>query len=1322
MFPHQHVCLTRLAFGALRRLTSATLLVAATATCDGANVLGPVGANAVEFEWLSDTLLFVEGRAAPVIRVVKDGVALEAPRLLLISGNPDIVATTAGGDSLHARRLGSTDVTVRLLGSLLPEAGVTWTRSVHVILKEFGLDRSLVAFTSVGDTATLRAISLGADDRPVDVVVEWRSLDTNRVTVSGGRVTARGTGATDVLAIAGRDTARATVTVEQRLAQFVLTPEVLTLSTIGESGTINAAAVDNSGAEVPGVTPFWESGNASIVRVDATGRVTAIGSGSTTIYAFKGPVRSSATVHVRQRATRVVLPDQAPPITSVNDTLRLSATAYDAAGAPISDPARVVWSSQQPGIASVDRGLVRAQSRGTAFIVASMDGAADTVAVEVRNDAVTMTLSPADTALGYIGESALLRARAFNALGAEITDATFTWSSSDTTTVAVDASGRILARAVTNGTKARVTARSGATASVATVSVFNLPAVIDFAATADTLDSLLETATPAIQILNRNGDPLPRTAVQWESAQPAVASVDAAGVVTARDTGATYVKAFANGIRDSLWVLVRNRPASVVLTPVSDTLTRAGQQLTYSASVRNALGAVIPGYPVAWRTDNTSVATVSSSGTVTAAGFGTARVIAEAGAAADTSVLIVRNLTQLHVNNSATATPAIGTRARPYPTIATALADATVGDTVVVWPGNRAYAEPVQLAGQISLIGSDSAFRANANNPAFLPTITHDAGPAGVRIEPGASVLVRHLAIRHLVDGPAIDADGASVRLENIHVNPGQTSRVGRGFRIANASGTVIADATVNAVVGYGVLFSGVTSGAITRVRITGVDSVAGANGEGIRIVRGSGNTIEWSSVRATMGVRLLLDSTAGARVMSDTLAGRHRLLRIRSASGATLVSGNAFDLTQQGSDAPSSGSAGDGRAALEILQSGGVSLTGNSFLEVGGTAMDAVRMIDARGSGVTMTSNLFRGGRYQIRSTRSTWTLTGSLLENAVRAIVAEEADSVTMTSDTLRNVVGRGCVDVRGSAMVSVVGGWLASCTSASADTGMAAITVEGASASLSVRNTRFTGANETAIAFTGASLVVQNASFAGSGTRTVPVRRWPAAIMATATLAEITGSTIVDYRTTDGASLAAATVRVENNRWWKNRRGVEVRQWTTATISGNDFADHTIGALANLESPPLSAQPNWWGDGRGPRRLLNADAVGDSVIGLVNFGTPAAVAYAPGAPGSEDSLRIVRGDGQSGPRNTTLPLRLTARVTDVQGRPVAGVSVRFRIVSGNGSVDGSGTADKISDASGLAEVRLTLGSSAGSVTVEAAYGNGVRRRVVTFTATAQ
>jgi hypothetical protein len=91
------------------------------------------------------------------------------------------------------------------------------------------------------------------------------------------------------------------------------------------------------------------------------------------------------------------------------------------------------------------------------------------------------------------------------------------------------------------------------------------------------------------------------------------------------------------------------------------------------------------------------------------------------------------------------------------------------------------------------------------------------------------------------------------------------------------------------------------------------------------------------------------------------------------------------------------------------------------------------------------------------------------------------------------------------------------------------------------------------------------------------------------------------------------------------------------------------------------------------------------------------------------------MVRGNGQTAPRGTVLPKAFTVRVVDAAGRPVIGVQVTFRVQTGGGSI-GASQVKINTNASGLAEVTLTLGPNPGANTVTAAVG-GVP--TVTFTA---
>jgi hypothetical protein len=91
-------------------------------------------------------------------------------------------------------------------------------------------------------------------------------------------------------------------------------------------------------------------------------------------------------------------------------------------------------------------------------------------------------------------------------------------------------------------------------------------------------------------------------------------------------------------------------------------------------------------------------------------------------------------------------------------------------------------------------------------------------------------------------------------------------------------------------------------------------------------------------------------------------------------------------------------------------------------------------------------------------------------------------------------------------------------------------------------------------------------------------------------------------------------------------------------------------------------------------------------------------------------------VSGDGQAGSIGSTLPLPLTARVTDSAGIAVAGAIVAFTVTQGGGTV----TAADTTAGDGLAQATLQLGSTTGTNSVSASV-SGTAITPVTFTATA-
>jgi hypothetical protein len=85
---------------------------------------------------------------------------------------------------------------------------------------------------------------------------------------------------------------------------------------------------------------------------------------------------------------------------------------------------------------------------------------------------------------------------------------------------------------------------------------------------------------------------------------------------------------------------------------------------------------------------------------------------------------------------------------------------------------------------------------------------------------------------------------------------------------------------------------------------------------------------------------------------------------------------------------------------------------------------------------------------------------------------------------------------------------------------------------------------------------------------------------------------------------------------------------------------------------------------------------------------------------APAAGAAITPLAGSGQTAPIGTTLPQPLVARLQDAAGQPVSGKLVLFSVRGSNGALDGGRRNLAVaSDASGQAQVHLTLGTRAGA-----------------------
>ena len=214
----------------------------------------------------------------------------------------------------------------------------------------------------------------------------------------------------------------------------------------------------------------------------------------------------------------------------------------------------------------------------------------------------------------YIGKTLNMKVQAYP-VGHNVTNPTITWTSSNTSIATVNSSGVVTGKALG---KATITARTtnGYTDSYEIVVVKPITGLSLNTSSVDMVvggtRTIVATILPA--------DATDSKTLRWESSDPKVATVDSNGVIKALKPGRTTIRVVTvNGIPKTVAVTVYG----VLLNKTSATL-EVNKTVQLSANVINNNKSKT----ATWSSSNTNVATVNSSGLVTAKGEGTATITA----------------------------------------------------------------------------------------------------------------------------------------------------------------------------------------------------------------------------------------------------------------------------------------------------------------------------------------------------------------------------------------------------------------------------------------------------------------------------------------------------------------------------------------------------------------------------------------------------------------------------------------------------------------------------------------------------------------------
>lgn len=305
----------------------------------------------------------------------------------------------------------------------------------------------------------------------------------------------------------------------------------------------------------------------------------------------------------------------------VGGRITLSVSA-DGATVPADD---LFWSTNDEAVASVSSaGQVTAKAPGQARISASISGrsASSQITVEskgVRNVAITPLAGSVK-----VGGTLQMSVKLTASDGTELSGREVDWSSENTNVATVSSSGLVTGKSagvsVIRATSEGVTGQAQVTVAAPVDRVEITPS-------STTLDKG-DTQQFSAVAYDSDDEVLSGRTATWSISPQSVATITSAGRVTAVSAGTAEVTATIEGKEATARVTVRPPAVGSVEVAPSEVDLKVGASQQFQATVRDTDGNVLTGRSVAWSISPESVASINSSGLVTAVSGGTATVTA----------------------------------------------------------------------------------------------------------------------------------------------------------------------------------------------------------------------------------------------------------------------------------------------------------------------------------------------------------------------------------------------------------------------------------------------------------------------------------------------------------------------------------------------------------------------------------------------------------------------------------------------------------------------------------------------------------------------
>jgi uncharacterized protein YjdB len=511
----------------------------------------------------------------------------------------------------------------------------------------------------VSATASLKAIATYSDGSTQDLTssAQWGSSDSNVATVSpSGVVTGVAAGTAMIAAQTGGLSGSAALTVTgssgggggtgggggaaANLTSITIAPAnpLIAINTVQQL-TATGSYSDGSSADLTSLVT-WSSSPIGVATVNATGAVTGVAAGSATITATLSNVSQSTTATVTAPTISAISVTPEGMTLPIGIGQQFTATAIYSDGSSADLTSGVIWTSSAPTVASIDStGLASMLAPGTTTVTATVGSLTDSTSLTVVAAHLTsISVSPSTTSLALGTEQQFTATGTFDDGSTQVLPSV-QWSSSAQNVLTVSSTG--LGTAMVAGTST-VTATSGSISGTASVTVTS--ATLVSLAIAPANSTMPDEANKQFTATGTFSDTTTQDLTQlvlWKSSNPAVAIINASGLVTSVATGSTTIQASVGSVVQSTTLTVSNVAlASIAIAPSNPTISK-GTLLKFTATATYTDGSTATLTNVSWKSSKPQFANVRSSGIVHGKKAGSVTISATAFGVTGTTTLTV---------------------------------------------------------------------------------------------------------------------------------------------------------------------------------------------------------------------------------------------------------------------------------------------------------------------------------------------------------------------------------------------------------------------------------------------------------------------------------------------------------------------------------------------------------------------------------------------------------------------------------------------------------------------------------------------------------